>query len=1408
MRIIRYLCISKLTIMLHLTLMKRILMMTAALTVSVAASAQPQVTGMRVCGLSKPLGIDRNPVFSWKTDNGGKAFTQQTYELAVNDLTDGTQVWQTIGGSEQTDVVYAGSPLVSRHQYEWSLRVTGKDGSTSETTKSTFETAFLTADEWTAKWIGRQRDEIASKVEVIFEAPVNTQYLKIDITKLGLQADGDWDLYYLQFAEVEIFSNGVNVAPGATFTPSHVLTPYNANWNPAYINDGVIGGSKTGYTSSSFNSQNQHVTLLFNLKEAKTVNRVVMYPRQDVRGKGSTTSAANFPSSYSIQTSLDNKSFDTVYEVSDAPAPEFKKPTDAVPHYGTTFTADDGKSIVRARLYATALGVYTMQINGKDVTDTWLEPGETGWDKTINYSVYDVTSLIQGGDNTVTAQVAGAEFSVFAAPDRYTKPEIVNNGTPALIAELFVDYADGTITHVVTDGTWKTALSPVTATNWWGGEDYDARLELSLTNLTGWAQAKEITPTTNLPIEKGGANAIGKLQSRRHEPIRVVETWKAVKITPLANGHYVVDFGQNFAGQFRFNLRGKAGQTLKFQTGESLNADGTVNAQGYYGGQIVVYDTYTFKDEEQVEWSPRFMYHGFRYMEVTGLDEAPSTEDFTALRLRADVENVGSFTTSNQLINNIHKICRNSVQSQMFNTFTDCPQREKIGWLDVPNQMFNSITQNFDFQTFCHKIVQDCYDAQSSTGKVPSTCPHYMTDWDDDPNWGGSFILVPYRVWKTYGDASLMRTYYDGMKRLVDYYTSLTTNYIMPGSSYSGLSDWGQGSSGLTQQTTAEFTITCTYHYLLKVMAEMATATGHAADAANFEETASKVKDAFNKRFYNTETAQYEYGNQAEYGMALYYGLVDEDQKERVALKLAEKVKADNYKVKTGECGLKPVLMMLSEYGYDDIVWNMVNQTDYPSYGYFVVNGCTTTPEYWNMDYSQNHCMLDHIEEWFYSRLAGIQNGGTGYDTVVVAPYVPEKLTHQLTKLNTVRGEVVSEYTRLTDGIQYQVTIPANSVGVLRLAVEEGKRLLVDGKEVQAGENGITAIEYGQNIVVVTVEQGDYTFATGVGTPVKPEIYDELKTLQSTTSQLLIDAKVNDNTGYYSQEAKDKLDAQLMASGDADSYETEEALTEAYNKLLEAYNDFLESGRNQGGEPIGIADVDYTDLTEDILHEAGPFKRTDATKNSGRFGAPEYWIVENFGFGSEAGIDNASGTDCLHLEVWWNQNAFANAGYDIHNVRLYQKTALPRGRYYFGATYPSAEANEDLYIFAADSIMSTNDIPSKSIAFEKVRKATANGPFRGIFFTVESERDVYLGFQADFSNVNTNNLRCSAVKLLKYRQAGDVNQDGKVDINDVVAIINVMAGAADWPNANVNGDADGKVDINDVVAVINIMASL
>jgi len=1060
--------------------MKRtLILLSLALAGACTLHADIRLTALKVSGRQAPLGIDSTPSFSWQTLSTERGFRQQSYELAVRDAS-GTLVWTSgeVASALQTGIPYAGPALQSCAAYTWSVRVKGTDGASAATAESTFETAFMSPDAWSASWITATKQPNAV-FEIRLDKPVTTRFLRIDATRLGLPVSTDPTGHYLQLAEVEVYG----AAGKLPYTPSASSNmDWRSSWNLHFVNDGAIAGTAAlGYTSQKFASADQHVWLTLDLGTRQQVSRLLLYPRQDDAAKGHSDLAANFPADFTLQQSADGKRYTTLRRFSNQ-RPSFAYNINNVPYYGRNFTLRG--PVRRARIYASGLGVFTMRMNGQRVTDAVLEPGESEYEKSVLYSTYDVTSLLRPGRNTWLAQVAGGLYNVELLPGRFSKGEVKNAGTTGLLAELLVEYEDGTSERILTDGQWRTAPSATLGSNWWGGEDYDARrhdaavLRLDY-DVSAWTPAAVFTPH----FASTQASGFGQLRSRMHEPLRVVEEWPAVDVRTIVVGGktmHVVDFGRNFAGQFRFRLKGKPGQTITLREGESLNADGTIFMENYYTGPADTYETYTFSGApEGEEWGPEFMYHGFRYLQIAGLDEAPDASSFTAQRIRSDVANSGTFTSSNQLLNDIHIICRDAIASQLYNSVTDCPHREKLGWLDVPNEMFNSLTYNFDMQTFFRKVVLDCFDAQYADGRVPSTVPHYMSVYDNDPNWGGAAILVPYRCWKTYADPSLITEFYPQMKRLVDYYTTQTVDGIMR-NDLSVLSDWGQETAGVNPMVRPDFTITTTYYHLLRAMAEVATFLSHDADAATFARQADHTKAAFNRRFYgNVAPGLYGNGQQGELAMPLYYGLVDEANEADVAARLAARVEADGFKIKTGEIALKPLFMSLARFGYNDIVYRMANQTDCPSYGYWVVQGYTTTPEYWDVgEFSQNHCMMDHIEEWFFSELGGIKTSDNGFAHISIAPWLPADMTSLDTQTGTNYGPISVSYKRNGKTVDYTIDVPANTTATIALPLRAGQHASENGRRLRPGQAGISSVRYADGKATIDVGSGTYRFTT------------------------------------------------------------------------------------------------------------------------------------------------------------------------------------------------------------------------------------------------------------------------------------------------------------------------------------------
>lgn len=1070
-----------------------------------SATSQNEVINLRTLGLKSPIGIESTPVFSWSINSGERDVVQGAYEITVR-RADGNTVWSSgrVTGNRQTNIVYQGAELESRTRYNWEVRVYDGKGAAIGSAQSYFETGILSQGEWaSALWIAPKTSPYKAIVSIEPDGGnTHARFVKIGVTASGPHAASDPNYGFVQIAEIEIYNTaGENIARTAKFaaTNSWELTGY--GWSINYINDGIIaGGSTNGFTTTQNTTA---TTITADLGAEHDVARIVLYPRQDAPAVGDDSRAANFPSNYKIEAGTSKEAYSLVYQAENAEVPSYEN-DNHVKYLGRNFTVESGKTVASARLYASALGVFTMRMNGQSVTDNVLEPGESAYDKHVLYSTYDVTALVVDGQNTLIAQVAGGIANMSSMSDRFVKPELAANAaTTALRAMLFLTYTDGTTACVATDGDWGYHKSPTTGSNWYGGEDYDARLETKGIytkgyDVGGWEKCLTVSPTFCAPSVSSTVHAIGEMRAREYEPLRVVETWPAVSVRKNSKGNYLVDFGQNFAGTYSFTLKAPAGTKITIFDSELQENDACKFEYMYqpHGASNQTLDTYIFSGKGEGEtWGPEFMYHGFRYLEISGLTEAPDPANFTAKRIRSDVEAVGSFATSNTLLNDIHRICYNGIQSQLYNTVTDCPHREKLGWLDVPNMMYQSLSYNFDVKSLLGKVVMDAFDSQGTSGYVPSTVPHFMRAYDDDLNWGGAAITIPWRNYKQYGDMTLMTRYYDQMKRLIAYYGTLTSNHIIR-NDYSVLSDWGQETSGLAHQTSSSFTLTCTYYYLLGAMAEMATALGHDADASAWSSEAAAVKTAFNQRFYNDGV--YEYGNPANYGMALYYGLVEDENIDAVAKTLAETVRQSNYSIKTGEIGLRPTLMALAANGYNDVVYRMARKTSYPSYGYWVKQGATTSLEYWDMSLSQNHCMMDHIEEWFFAQLGGITNTGEAYATAAIRPWIPSDMASANVGVQTPRGLIRMAWHRTKTTTGYDLTVPAGTVASVCLPILSAQKLYENNQEISHLAS-VRDVVYADTLVTFTLGSGDYHFTMN-GSTLTDDI-TELRPIPDHTTQ-------------------------------------------------------------------------------------------------------------------------------------------------------------------------------------------------------------------------------------------------------------------------------------------------------------------
>lgn len=518
------------------------------------------------------------------------------------------------------------------------------------------------------------------------------------------------------------------------------------------------------------------------------------------------------------------------------------------------------------------------------------------------------------------------------------------------------------------------------------------------------------------------------------------------------------------------NGTGLAGTRILFYPGEQLTSAGLAD-QSTTGAPI--FDAYTIAGHASETYTPKFMYHGFRYVQVnyTGTLQAP---DMRGLVIRTSNDAVGSLNTSNSLFNSIHKIIDRAIQSNMYSVMTDCPHREKLGWLEQDHLVMNPIVRGYDMQASSHDIVRTVANAQLSNGLIPDIAPEFVVfggGFRDDPNWGSAMILLPYNFYQSYGDFELISDYYTQMQSYLNYLTTKASGYLL---NY-GLGDW------VTTDNTTPVGVTATFGYQQSAagMAIMAAGLGHTADAATYNTLNANIKTAFHKAYFNTTTnASYCANSQACNAIALDIGAVPAANEAAVLNSLVNSLISNNYQLAVGEIALPSLFRVLQAYGRNDILFNIMNTTTNTSYGYQVVNGATSLWEHWDgLGGSLNHFMLGYADNWLMS-LSGLAQSNTSiaWSDIEYRPLVVGDLTEAKSTYRTPRGLASAEWTLSNGTLTYTIQVPVGASAAVYLESKEA--VLESGKELTAGQNGIVGVSKSGNETVVDVGSGTYVFTS------------------------------------------------------------------------------------------------------------------------------------------------------------------------------------------------------------------------------------------------------------------------------------------------------------------------------------------
>ncbi|OCT15088.1 hypothetical protein A8709_13325 [Paenibacillus pectinilyticus] len=780
----------------------------------------------------------------------------------------------------------------------------------------------------------------------------------------------------------------------------------------------------------------------------------------------------------------------------------------AAPQVASDFLVSNPSSVAKARAYVSGLGLFQASINGIQLDDTFFNPGESDYSKTIYYVTYDITQQLKSGTNAFGIIIGNGQYVNFRINPTMMLDEITESpehryqkndskyvrqglyGEKKVLAQIEVTYEDGSVEIVAaTDQAWQLTDSPITFNNWYGGEDYDARAEIRdwdkpLADRTNWQRPVIMEPP------------MGNLKAREFKAVRIIEKLPAASVTRLANGNLLVDMGINIAGFPEIVLKGMTetdrGTVIEMYPAEILNEEkSSVDQSSCTQSWSKKYhcsikNSYTVKGDGDERWHPSFCYQGFRYVEVSGFIWEATVDHFNCCILRVANEKTGMFETSDPVLNQIDEITNRAIESNMFFSFTDCPQIEKIGWLETTHLMFRSISAGYDIRSWIPKIVQDMIDAQTNDtdiengdteglGYMPAIAPEYfrIDGLNRDPNWGGACILTPWEYYQMYGDSSILQKAYSTMNGYISYLENQTQNGLLAG--YAQMGDWGQ----LHENTPVTLVENCAYYYLLSTMAKIATLTGHFTDETKFSQKAEEVKGQFhlNAVCYQPENRTYGNGSQASYGCVLFSGIVLEENHKLAVNRLVEAVQIRDYHLSSGEVGLKQVFASLGQYGKNDVVYKMVMNDTQPSYKFFVDNHLTTLPEYWNyeelwmgMERSRNHAMMGHVKEWLTSYVLGIRMAAPGYRRIIIEPTLTQTINKVKGCVVSQYGKISAEYDRNGEEIVLEVKIPIGATADI------GLPNIGSGKLTTNCTKYITR-KIGQTYWIHAVGSGSYTFS-------------------------------------------------------------------------------------------------------------------------------------------------------------------------------------------------------------------------------------------------------------------------------------------------------------------------------------------
>ena len=1117
-------------------------------------SSEKYIKNLRVNYEVNPLGIEETPVFSWEMESMTYNASQTAYRIVVSDnkdnLNKGVYVFDSgkIKSGSSVCIPYQGNELKPCTRYFWRVTVWDENNNSFVSAdEAWFETALLDSGWNNALWIGSEKSTLSKytgKADIHYDFTIkkgsnNASFLfgyrgKDNYVNLNIDATQTDKVklilsYRYKGRETVKLIQPLNdiIKPDAVNRRHHVkITMISLNhFNGYYLNIYVDGVNINTLDSYPFKKKSDLELIIEKANTGYKYARLYGIGFLQEQGQNAVFENIEIYEPFFKQTMYLSEK---IYDIEGTGKPVTWVPNNkvAAPMLRKTFRVN--KTIKQARLYATSRGIYEMSINGKDVCKDFFNPGWSDYRFRLTYNTFDVTDLIKMGNNAIGA-ILGTGY--YTGPWGYHA--VWNNGYGVdinLRAKLLLIYEDGSSEVVVTDGSWTCYDNgPIMENSLHNGVDYDARKEPEGWNTPAyddksWKRVK-IYPDLDKEV---------KLQAYIGQPVRAEHICTAQKMTEPIAGHYIYDMGQNMVGIPRLVLHGKRGQRIKVRYAEMLYPDiiptepvapYTIDMYKKMKGQMYIdnyrgalsTDNYICHGKTQGEvFEPRFTSHGFRYIEITGVDKPLELDDVKVMVLNSTAEVTASYETDDVIIN---KLYNNIVWGQKGNFLavpTDCPQRdERLGWTGDAQIFTRTATYNRNVQPFFNRWLYTLRDDQSAKGGFPRFAPLSLTIVNDyynnaAPGWADVGIITPWEIYLQYGDKTILEKSYESMKRYMDYLKSQAKDDIQP---IGGYGDWVA-----LLGTPSDLTNTAYSALDARIMTKVAKILGRTTDAEYYGERFEKIKRAFCNRFLGKDgymimpkgspaqrdsySAAYGTGpkttkdtildSQTGYILPLYAGLIDDSVKDKAVKHLVDLLKQNGYKLNTGFIGTPYMNIVLSDNGYDDVAYKMFQQKEYPSWCYPVYQGATTIWERWNsytlvngfgpVDMNSfNHYSYGAIEDWMMAYGAGIQRDEDkpGYKHIILQPRIGGTLGYTSAKFHTVYGEVASAWRSIKPdknadaadyGYTYEATVPANTTATLTLPLHKGKI------EVMEGRKGIKSYRQSEGKMMYEIGSGKYIF--------------------------------------------------------------------------------------------------------------------------------------------------------------------------------------------------------------------------------------------------------------------------------------------------------------------------------------------